>query len=110
MREVGARVLLTGHGGDETLCSSASPAPELGDLLVQRRLLSLHRSLKVWSKASQKSYFALLWREGVIPLLPTKRTPSQWYKRSHLSFGCDLWNAGVQQPKTPLYWKGQRRD
>jgi asparagine synthase (glutamine-hydrolysing) len=72
MREIGARVLLTGHGGDEMLCSSASPAPELGDLLVQRRLLSLHRSLKVWSKASKKSYFALLWRDGVIPLLPTK--------------------------------------
>jgi asparagine synthase (glutamine-hydrolysing) len=72
MREIGARVLLTGHGGDEMLCSNPSPAPELGDLLVQRRLLSLHRSLKEWSKASKKSYFALLWRDGVVPLLPTK--------------------------------------
>jgi asparagine synthase (glutamine-hydrolysing) len=72
MREIGARVLLTGHGGDEMLCSNPSPAPELGDLLVQRRLLSLHRSLKVWSEASKKSYFALLWRDGVMPLLPAK--------------------------------------
>src|SRR6266851_2539724 len=50
MRGDGARVLLTGHGGDEMLCSNPSPAPELGDLLVQRRLLHLHRSLKIWSE------------------------------------------------------------
>jgi asparagine synthase (glutamine-hydrolysing) len=68
----GARVLLTGHGGDEMLCSNPSPAPELGDLLVQRRLLHLHRSLKIWGKTSKKPYLALLWRDGVVPLLPAK--------------------------------------
>jgi len=72
MRGVGARVLLTGHGGDEMLCSNPSPAPELGDLLVQRRLVSLRQSLRAWSKASKKSYLTLLWRDGVMPLLPTK--------------------------------------
>jgi asparagine synthase (glutamine-hydrolysing) len=72
MRADGARVLLTGHGGDEMLCSNPNPAPELGDLLVQRRLLHLHRSLKVWSAISRKPYLALLWRDGVAPLLPTK--------------------------------------
>jgi asparagine synthase (glutamine-hydrolysing) len=72
MRGDGARVLLTGHGGDEILCSNPSPAPELGDLLVQRRLPGLHRSLKTWSEASKKSYLTLLWRYGVMPLLPTK--------------------------------------
>jgi asparagine synthase (glutamine-hydrolysing) len=72
MRTDGARVLLTGHGGDEMLCSNPSPAPELGDLLVQRRLIHLHRSLKVWSKTSRKPYLALLWRDGVVPLLPAK--------------------------------------
>lgn len=72
MRADGARVLLTGHGGDEMLCSNPSPAPELGDLLVQRRLLHLHRSLKVWSATSRKPYLALLWRDGTVPLLPTK--------------------------------------
>jgi asparagine synthase (glutamine-hydrolysing) len=72
MRGDGARVLLTGHGGDQMLCSNPSPAPELGDLLVQRRLLSLHRSLRGWSEASKKSYLTLLWRDGVMPLLPTK--------------------------------------
>src|SRR5882724_6770925 len=72
MRVDGARVLLTGHGGDEMLCSNPSPAPELGDLLVQRRLIHLHRSLKIWSTTSKKPYLALLWRDGVVPLLPTK--------------------------------------
>src|SRR6266542_1185043 len=67
-----ARVLLTGHGGDEMLCSNPSPSPELGDLLVQRRFLSLHRSLQTWSWALKKSYFELLWREGVMPLLPRR--------------------------------------
>lgn len=72
MRGDGTRVLLTGHGGDEMLCSNASPAPELGDLLVQCRLLHLHQSLKVWSTTSRKPYLALLWRDGIVPLLPTK--------------------------------------
>jgi asparagine synthase (glutamine-hydrolysing) len=72
MCEAGARVLLTGHGGDQMLCSNPNPAPALGDLLIQRRLLGLHRSLKIWSKASRKSYLTLLWRDGVVPLLPTK--------------------------------------
>jgi len=71
MRADGARVLLTGHGGDEMLCSNPSPAPELGDLLVQRRFRCLHRSLKIWSATSKKPYLALLWRDGIVPLLPT---------------------------------------
>ncbi len=72
MHEDGARVLLTGHGGDEMLCSNPNPAPELGNLLVRRQLLHLHRSLKIWSATSKKPYLALLWRDGIVPLLPTK--------------------------------------
>jgi asparagine synthase (glutamine-hydrolysing) len=67
----GARVLLTGHGGDEMLCSSTNPSPELGDLVVQRRLLQLHRRLSTWSKALKRPYLDLLWRESIMPLLPT---------------------------------------
>jgi len=72
MRADGARVLLTGHGGDEMLCSNPSPSPEFGDLLVRCRFLSLHRSLQTWSRALKKSYFELLWREGVMPRLPRR--------------------------------------
>jgi len=70
MKENGARVLLTGHGGDEIFCSGAKPSPELGDLLVQRRLLCLHQSLKTWSKALKKPYLKLLWKDGILPLFP----------------------------------------
>lgn len=72
MRAGNARVLLTGHGGDEILCSSANPTPEFGDLLVEKRLLDLHRSLVVWGKALNRPYLDLLWRDGVLPLLPAK--------------------------------------
>jgi asparagine synthase (glutamine-hydrolysing) len=72
MRDANARVLLTGHGGDEMLCSNPSPAPELGDLLVQGQLRQLHRALKIWSATSKKPYLALLWRDGIVPLLPHK--------------------------------------
>jgi len=72
MRADGARVLLTGHGGDEMLYSSPIPSPELGDMLVQYRLPQLHRSLKLWSKALRRPYLELLWRDGVLPLLPLK--------------------------------------
>jgi asparagine synthase (glutamine-hydrolysing) len=71
MREAGARVLLTGHGGDQMLYSSPIPSPELGDLLIRCRPLHLHCSLKAWSKALKRPYLDLLWRDGVIPLLPT---------------------------------------
>ncbi len=70
MKADGARVLFTGHGGDELLCSGTNPAPELGDLLVEHRLLDLHRSLIAWAKALKKPYLNLLWRDGLLPLLP----------------------------------------
>jgi asparagine synthase (glutamine-hydrolysing) len=70
MRGNSARVLLTGHGGDQMLCSNPNPAPEFGDLLAQRRLFHLHRSLKAWGSASKIPYLSLLWRDGILPLLP----------------------------------------
>jgi asparagine synthase (glutamine-hydrolysing) len=70
MRGDGARVLLTGHGGDQMLYSSPLPSPELSDMLIQRQPLHLHRSLKAWSKVLKRPYLDLLWRDGVIPLLP----------------------------------------
>lgn len=70
MRAAGARVLLTGHGGDEMLCSNPSSSPELGDLLVQHQLLQLHQALQTWSAALKRPYLELLWREGIMPLLP----------------------------------------
>ena len=70
MRAGGARVLLTGHGGDEMLGSNPSPSPELGDLLSQCRLLSLHHSLQKWSVNLKRPYLEILWRDGIMSLLP----------------------------------------
>lgn len=66
----GARVLLSGEGGDQVIGSSDDPAPELCDLLVQLKPLTLHRRLGVWSGALKRSYLWLLWQRTIIPTLP----------------------------------------
>lgn len=72
MNRDGARVLLTGHGGDELLHSGASPTSELKDLIAQRQPLRLHRALRNWCKSSRSSYMALLWEDGIVPSLPLR--------------------------------------
>ena len=72
MRADGARVLLTGIGGDELLTSSADPSVEIVDLLVQGKLIDLHERLKVWSLALKKPYLAVLWRHALSPALPRR--------------------------------------
>ncbi len=70
MNETGSRVLLSGHGGDNVLLGDGSPFPELAELLMSGKFLSLHRRLKTWTGALNKSYFLFLWRQVVMPLLP----------------------------------------
>ncbi|HET6979418.1 MAG TPA: asparagine synthase-related protein [Pyrinomonadaceae bacterium] len=65
-----ARVLLSGEGGDQMLCSSDDPSPELCDLLVQGKYLTLHKRLQVWSTALKRPYSWLLWQRTIIPTLP----------------------------------------
>jgi asparagine synthase (glutamine-hydrolysing) len=72
MREGGARVLLSGKGGDEILSSMRDPAPELADLLVQCKLLQLHLRLRTWSQALKRPYTRLLWPKVIFPVLPRK--------------------------------------
>jgi asparagine synthase (glutamine-hydrolysing) len=72
MRANGARVLLTGIGGDELLTSSADASVEIVDLLVQCKLLQLHKRLKVWSLALKKPYVGVLWRHAINPALPRR--------------------------------------
>jgi asparagine synthase (glutamine-hydrolysing) len=75
MRENGARVLLTGVGGDQVLGSSYDPYPELADLLVLRKPIALHRRLQIWSQTLQKSYASLLWQKTIVPVLPRRLQP-----------------------------------
>lgn len=72
MRNSGARVLLSGQGGDEMLNCGISPASELADLLFEFHPLQLHRSLKVWSQSLNKSYPSLLWKYSILPCLPER--------------------------------------
>lgn len=72
MKADGARVLFTGHGGDEVLCSAPNPAPQLGDLMVEHRWRDLHHALNDWGKALKRPYIDLLWRDGLRPLLPAR--------------------------------------
>lgn len=72
MHNSGARVLLSGQGGDEMLNCGISPASELADLLFEFHPLQLHRSLKVWSQSLNKPYPLLLWKYSVLPCLPER--------------------------------------
>ena len=72
MSERGARVLLTGIGGDELLTASPDPSPELADLLVQWKLRELHRRSQVWSLALKKPYLDVLLSHSVMPALPRR--------------------------------------
>ena len=70
MKDDGARVLLSGLGGDQVTWSNLEPGPELGDLLRELKPIELHRRLQVWSEATHLPYTQLLWQEVLLPLLP----------------------------------------
>jgi asparagine synthase (glutamine-hydrolysing) len=72
MEESGARVLLTGLGGDQVFGASYDPYPLLADLLVTRRPIALHRGLRLWSQTLDKPYISLLWRKAIVPVLPRR--------------------------------------
>lgn len=77
----GARVLLSGIGGDELLHSVNDPAPELSDLLVRVRLLKLVGRVRVWAKLLREPYGRLLWHKAVLPALPLRLRAS--FKPEH---------------------------
>lgn len=78
MKEGGARLLLSGHGGDHLLWAIESAAPDLADLIYRGRLYALHQRTKTWSGIFNKSYFSVMLRDGVAPLLP-----ELWQDRYH---------------------------
>lgn len=72
MKQDGARVVLSGRGGDEMLSSSMNPSPELADLLFELKFWQLHRRLQIWSRTLKKPYLKVLWQSAAIPLLPSR--------------------------------------
>jgi len=95
MRETGARVLLSGEGGDEMTGSSDDPSPELCDLLVQGRLFDLHNRLGVWSQALKRPYPWLLWQFTTVPVLPGRL--QEFFKPKSLTVAPWLKLASVAQ-------------
>jgi asparagine synthase (glutamine-hydrolysing) len=83
MQETGARVLLTGIGGDQILGASYDPYPLLADLLFARKPKALHRELRLWSQTLDKPYISLLWQKTLVPVLP--RSVQAWCKRETTS-------------------------
>jgi asparagine synthase (glutamine-hydrolysing) len=80
-----ARVLLSGKGGDEILCSARDPTPELADLLVDWDVLRLHNRVKIWSRVLRRSYLDVLFKNAVMPLLP-EMIQGRWKRRMHPEF------------------------
>jgi len=95
MKQDGARVVLSGRGGDEMLSSSMNPSPELADLLFELKFWQLHRRLQLWSRTLKKPYFKVLWQSAAIPLLPPrvrvaikrrgKSEPPRWFNAQFTS-------------------------
>lgn len=69
MEQAGARVLLSGAGGDEITCAQQDPSPELADLLAALQFRTLHQRIKAWSTRGKRPYVTLL-RDAVRPMLP----------------------------------------
>lgn len=70
MREVGARVLLRGEGGDQVLWGEVDAPFELADLTRDMDAPGLARQLFKWSAHQRKSLLHLLWKGAVWPCLP----------------------------------------
>jgi asparagine synthase (glutamine-hydrolysing) len=70
MRKRGARVLLSGHGGDHLLWSAVPVSPELSDFLVQGCLSALIRSSREWTKIKGLHLLGVLWQGALEPCLP----------------------------------------
>lgn len=88
MDRAGARVLLSGLGGDQMFGGVYGAYPEVADLLASGRLLALNQSLRAWSKAMKRSYAGLLWKDAIVRQFPqrlqaitTSRAPQlpSWY-------------------------------
>jgi len=91
MKLSGARVLLSGLGGDELQLGDGEPFSELIDLLCQGRLWSLHRRLCAWIENSEESYFKFAWRHVCSSLLPRRLQLSRQRVISKL---CQFYNPG----------------
>jgi asparagine synthetase B (glutamine-hydrolysing) len=90
MRERGARVLLSGVGGDQILRSQVGMPVDLANLARCGRFGAIPAALRHWHREQHRPYAQLLWQGLVTPLLPrflrTRLAPPliqlpDWYDR-----------------------------
>lgn len=60
MQQNGARVLLTGRGGDHLFWSPPDGSPVIADALYKLDWLQAHRECRTWSRVAAMPYFELL--------------------------------------------------
>jgi asparagine synthase (glutamine-hydrolysing) len=65
----GYRVVLSGLGGDEFMGGIPDPLPQLADLIVRGKLVTLGQQLIAWSLAKRRPWIQLLWQAS-LELLP----------------------------------------
>ncbi len=71
MKSAGARVLLTGIGGDHLFWSDQGGSPELADFLVNWQFLALVSQGREWSKAAGTPLWQILLSHAVSPVAVT---------------------------------------
>jgi asparagine synthase (glutamine-hydrolysing) len=81
--KVGARVILSGLGGDEVLGGIQYEAPELASHLLEAKLLPFLQSTLRWSLARKKTVYRLL--GDVFELISASRHPELLVASSHRS-------------------------
>jgi asparagine synthase (glutamine-hydrolysing) len=80
----GARVILSGTGGDEVMGGVPTPIPELADLLSRVQFKALAHQLKLWALHKRKPWFHLLFEtaRGFLPpelvCVPRDIRPVAW--------------------------------
>ncbi len=95
MAPFGARVLLTGGGGDHLFWSEANGTPIVADHIHNGNVLRAHSECRTWSHAASGSYYELLLKRA-LPLALDSRFPAK------------SWN-NRQEPPGWLHPKLQRR-
>jgi asparagine synthase (glutamine-hydrolysing) len=68
MKNAGARVLLTGTGGDHLFWSNQNGSPELADLLAQWHLRTLISQGREWSRVARVPLWQMLLKHAIWPI------------------------------------------
>jgi asparagine synthase (glutamine-hydrolysing) len=68
MKRVGARVLLTGNGGDELFWSDPAGSPQLADLCVQGRVWTALSAAYAWSQSAEVPFWHLFLTQAMAPI------------------------------------------